>query len=81
MTEQELKQVIEEAIPNSHVIIDGDGCNCQAIIISNAFEGKSRVARQQLVFSTLGKHIASGDIHAISMKTWTETEWGQQQNG
>lgn len=81
MTEQELKQVIEVAMPDSQVSIEGDGCNCQAIIVSDAFDGKSRVARQQLVFSILGKHIASGEIHAITMKTWTPQEWEQHNNG
>lgn len=81
MTEQELKQVIELALPESEVMVQGDGCNCQAVIISDEFEAKSRVARQQMVFAILGKYIASGEVHAITMKTWTRQEWEQQQHG
>lgn len=81
MTEEELKQVIQVAMPKSHVSVVGGGCNCTVTIVSETFSGKSRVARQQLVFEILGKHIASGEIHAITMKTWTPQEWERQING
>ena len=42
-------------------------------IVSVAFEGKSRVARQRLVYGALAEEMAS-DIHALSLQTFTPGE-------
>jgi stress-induced morphogen len=43
-------------------------------IVSDAFSGKSRVARQQLVYSALDFAFKAG-LHALSLKTYTREEW------
>jgi BolA family transcriptional regulator, general stress-responsive regulator len=44
-------------------------------IVAAAFEGKSRVARQRLVFDLLREELA-GPVHALSLKTLTPGELG-----
>ncbi len=61
-----------------HVQVDGDGYHYDLTIVSDAFLGKSRVARQQWVYARLNDHITSGRLHAINMKTWTIEEWEKQ---
>ena len=41
------------------------------------FEGKRTVQRQQVVYAALQEQIASGVIHAVNMKTFTNEEWQQ----
>lgn len=60
------------------VKVEGDGYHYQVIIVSDIFNGKSRVARQQWVYAQLKDHILSGSLHAINMKTWTKSEWEKQ---
>jgi acid stress-induced BolA-like protein IbaG/YrbA len=46
------------------------------VVVSDQFEGKRAVARQQMVYATLQDDIASGELHAISLKTFTPAEAG-----
>jgi acid stress-induced BolA-like protein IbaG/YrbA len=41
------------------------------VVVTSEFEGLSTVKRQQLVYSHLQEAIASGAIHAVTMKTYT----------
>ncbi|MFN4283226.1 MAG: BolA family protein [Alphaproteobacteria bacterium] len=43
------------------------------LIVSERFEGQSRVARQRLVYQTLADEIAGG-VHALAMTTLTPSE-------
>jgi acid stress-induced BolA-like protein IbaG/YrbA len=52
----------------------GDGTHFEAVIVSEAFAGKNRVQRHQLVYQTLGDRMRE-EIHALSMKTYTPQEW------
>ncbi|ASQ45524.1 BolA family protein [Legionella clemsonensis] len=55
--------------------VEGDGYHYQLTIVSDAFLGKSKVARQQWVYGKLKEYITSGSLHAVSMKTFTKEEW------
>jgi acid stress-induced BolA-like protein IbaG/YrbA len=52
----------------------GDGQHFQAVVVSHAFTGKSRVQRHQLVYQALGERMRE-EVHALSMKTLTPQEW------
>lgn len=80
MRPENIKQLIEAGLKDANVIIAGeDGRHFTATVISPAFADKSRIQKQQLVYATLGNHIADGSIHAISIKTFTPLEWEQLQ--
>ena len=57
-----------------HVEVVGDGQHFQALVVSPAFAGKSRVQRHQLVYAALGERMRE-EIHALSMRTLTPEEW------
>ena len=71
MNASEVKALLESSIPQSDVIAEGEGCNFQVTVVAAVFEGLSTVKRQQLVYSHLQDAIASGAIHAVTMKTYT----------
>ena len=54
--------------------VRGDGHHFEALIVSPAFEGKSRIARHQLVYKALGDRMRQ-EIHALSMSTLTPAEF------
>ncbi len=74
MTELEIKQMIEQGIVCQSIEITGDGNHFEAIVVSEAFEGKRLVARQQMVYATVQDKISSGELHALSLKTITPAE-------
>jgi len=46
----------------------------RAVLVSERFEGLSRVKRQQLVYGLLADEMGP-EIHAFSMRTLTPSEW------
>jgi len=73
VTPQSIKSGIEAGLACERVEVLGDGQHFQAVIVSTAFEGKSRVQRHQLVYKALGDRMRE-EIHALSMQTLTPEE-------
>lgn len=75
ISNDELQRVLLADDDVHYVQVEGDGYHYELTIVSDAFIGKSRVARQQWVYARLNDYITSGRLHAVNMKTWTQSEW------
>jgi len=73
VTPESIKSGIEAGFACERVEVAGDGQHFQALVVSRAFEGKSRVQRHQLVYQALGERMRE-EIHALSMRTLTPDE-------
>lgn len=78
MHADELKALLEAALPDSYVSIFGEGCDFSVLVVSDAFTNLRPVQRQQLVYQHLNPYIASGALHAVSMDTPTQAEYAQR---
>ncbi len=74
MTLDEVQAKLEAGIESSDVSMEGDGCNCSAVIVSPIFEGLSLLQRQRLVLGLVKEEIKSGELHALTVKTFTPAE-------
>ena len=74
VTPQSIQQGIASGLQCEHLEVRGDGQHFEALVVSEAFAGKSRVARHQLVYAALGDRMRE-EIHALSMRTLTPDEW------
>lgn len=79
MTAEELQALIAAGLPCTHCAVEGDGRHWYATLVSSAFEGLRAIQRHQRVYATLGNRITSGEVHALSMKTFTPAEWAAQE--
>ena len=79
MTAEELQSLIAAGLACDHIAVEGDGRHWQAVIVSQEFEGKRPIQRHQRVYATLGARMHTDEVHALSMKTFTPTEWAAQQ--
>lgn len=77
VTPDSIRLNIAQNMSTEHLTVSGDGQHFEAVVVSEAFAGKSRVQRHQLVYQTLGERMRD-DIHALSMKTYTPQEWQSQ---
>ncbi len=68
ITPQQIKDLIEAGLPGAQARVSGDGHHFEAIVVSQAFQGKSRIQQHQLVYGTLGDRMRE-QIHALSIKT------------
>ncbi|NMM78086.1 BolA family transcriptional regulator [Acidovorax sp. SRB_14] len=81
MTADQLKDLITASLACEHITLEGDGRHWYATIVSAEFEGKRPIARHQRVYATLGSKMATDEVHALSMKTFTPAEWAAQSRG
>ena len=72
-TPAELQERIRAALPGSEVTVDdltGGGDHFRAEVVSDRFEGLSRIQQHKLVYDVFGSEVG-GPIHALSIKTST----------
>ncbi|SFH67211.1 BolA family protein [Modicisalibacter xianhensis] len=77
MQPNDVKALLESRIEGCDFYIQGEGCNFQVVAVGDVFESLGPVKRQQLIYGALSEEIASGALHAISIKTYTPAQWQQ----
>jgi len=72
---EHLEVVDESHLHVGHAGARSGGGHFRATIVSPRFEGLSRLEAQRLVYSVLSEEM-SGEIHALSVQTFTPEQWG-----
>ena len=79
MTPQEIEQLILAHLPGTTATVQSaDNVHFEALVISPAFAGKHTLQRHRLIYGALGSSIG-GDIHALSIQSYTPEEWAARQ--
>ena len=65
-------QIINES--SNHNVPPNSETHFKVIIVSDSFSGSMKVRRQQAVYGVLSAELA-GEVHALSMQTYTPEEW------
>ncbi len=73
---EQIKSYIQSGLECDFVEVSGDGHHFEAVVVSAAFRGKSKVQQHQLVYRALGDRMRE-EVHALSMRTLTPEEWGK----
>jgi stress-induced morphogen len=72
-TASELQERITAALPGAEVHVEdltGGGDHFRAEVVSDRFEGLSRIQQHKLIYDVFGAEVG-GAIHALSIKTST----------
>jgi acid stress-induced BolA-like protein IbaG/YrbA len=75
---QELRRRIEEALPGAEVDVKdttGTGDHFEAHVVAQSFAGKTMVEQHQLVYAPLKDLLATGELHALALKTFSPEQW------
>jgi acid stress-induced BolA-like protein IbaG/YrbA len=80
MQTEAVAQLIRDGLPGAEVQVTGDGSHFEALVVSDAFDGLTPIKKQRLVMDTVKPQIASGELHALSIKTFTPAQWARQQH-
>ena len=75
MNNEQLTQILQDAFPSAEVVVSGQAGKFDLRIVDDQFEGKRTVARQQAVYAPLNSYIASGEVHAVTIRAMTKDEW------
>lgn len=60
---------------HSHSVPRNSETHFKLVLVSSAFEGLSRVARQRKVYDVLKDELAPGGVHALAQRVLTPAEW------
>ena len=74
MDTNKIEGLLEGHFSGDQISVDGGDGKYQVSIVSAFFAGLNQVKRQQAVYKILNEHIASGAIHAVSMRLKTSDE-------
>ncbi len=77
MENSEVEKLIADGLPGAEVTVTGENGHYEARVVWSEFGGKLPVARQKIVYATLGERITSGTIHALTIKAYTPEQWAQ----
>jgi stress-induced morphogen len=69
----ELRERIEQALPGASVSVEdttGGGDHFRAEVVSERFEGLTRIQQHKLIYDVFGDEVGAA-IHALSIKTDT----------
>ena len=75
MNSEMLTQLLQAAFPDADIAVSGEGSKYDLRIVDAIFDGMRPVKRQQTVYAPINSYIASGEIHAVSIRAMTAEEW------
>ena len=73
---EDIEARLREELHAAEVTVAGAGNRFEIDVVSDEFAGLGRVKRQQLVYAAIDDLIASGAIHAVTIKAATRAERG-----
>ena len=79
MEPEEIKTILATANELDELHVKGENGHFQVIAVSTMFDGMSRVKKQQTIYGPLSDVIASGAVHAVSIKAFTPSQWQREQ--
>ncbi len=74
----QIKDMLAAQLPACDIVVQGEGGKFQVYATGDVFDGLNAVKRQQKIYQILNPHIASGAIHAVSMRLQTVAERAAQ---
>jgi acid stress-induced BolA-like protein IbaG/YrbA len=84
MTADELKARIQQLHPETQVKVTdltGTMDHWQVEVVSPVFEGKLTFERQKMIMALLKNEIATEEVHALTMKTFSPAQYQAKQAG
>lgn len=71
-----LQQLLQEAFPHASITLSGDLYHVHIHLCDPSFAGLGRLKRDQQVYQHLQPLIASGALHAVTLKTAASEQGG-----
>ena len=74
MNEEEIIARVKGLYPDALIDVAGADCNFEMYVVSDALEGMGLLQRQQSILGLFKDELASGKLHALSVKAKTQKE-------
>ena len=77
MSPTQVEARLRESYPGAEVTVQdltGTQDHYQVVVISDAFNGMTRIQRHQSVMGVFDNELKSGEVHALTIKAGTQSE-------
>jgi acid stress-induced BolA-like protein IbaG/YrbA len=73
----QVEAMIKAELPDAVVKVNDlkGGDHLEAIVVSSEFENKTLVKQHQMVYKAVQAKMATEEIHALALKTYTPQAW------
>lgn len=69
-----ISEVLQTQFPDAKISFEGEDCSSKLLIITDQFEGLSKLSRHKLIMGALKEQFQSGELHALSLITKSPSE-------
>jgi len=74
----DIEKLLNDALELDELHVAFDGSQCKVIAVADFLGELSRVKKQQTIYAPLAEAIKDGAIHAVSIKTFTTSNWQRE---
>jgi acid stress-induced BolA-like protein IbaG/YrbA len=74
MNEQDLINRIKQLYPDAEISVSGESCNFEVNVTTHAFDNMKSLQRQRSILTLFNEEIASGELHALTVRAKTPEE-------
>lgn len=78
---QEVERLIQESIPDAKVVVTdltGTRDHYSVVVVADQFQGKLPIKQHRMVNAALAEPLATGELHALQLKTLTPDEYDER---
>ncbi|WP_439243412.1 BolA family protein [Lonepinella sp. BR2474] len=75
MEPKKIEEILKEKLNLSEVYAQGENAHFGVIVVDNDIAALSRVKQQQTIYAPLMDYFTTGEIHALTIKTYTVEKW------
>lgn len=74
MNENEIVERIAALHPGATIEVAGEDCSFEVYVVNDGFKGMNTLQRQQPILALFQQDLATGKLHALSVKAKTTEE-------
>lgn len=74
MSPEAIASRVQSALSDAEIELTGEACSFSLLVVSEQLTGWSPVARQRLLLGLFAAELASGALHALSIRALTRAE-------
>jgi len=75
MEPKEIERILKETLNLEEVYAQGENAHFGVIVVNDEIAQLSRVKQQQTIYAPLMSYFETGEIHALTIKTYTKEKW------
>lgn len=78
METQEIERILKDNLNLTEVYAQGENAHFGVIVVSDEIAAMPKVKQQQTIYAPLMAYFSTGEIHALTIKTFSVEKWKRE---